>query len=410
MSIIAQDRSVRTYDKAGHLHVEMANISKANVCPYLGREIPNADALGLDPDRVYKLLRDPAELAKAANTFTGKPLVLKHRPQTAEDHDRAITVGAVGEAIFVPPYLRAPLAVWDGAGIEAIETGQQRQLSCGYFYRADMTPGEFEGEAYDGRMVDLAGNHVALVDTGRAGPDVFVGDHLPLEIQDMPVLSRKAAVVKGALSEYLRPRMAADASLNLSPLVREVTAKNWPTVKPKVVEAVKAAAKGKLAEDATLDDLPAALQAFDRLAADEADDDEDDDKDKKKVAEDEDEDDEDEDKKKDKDKSSKAAMDAAISAAVQAAEARFRAIREAELAVAPIVEIKQAMDSADAVYKLALDHLGVEVTGIHPSAYPALLKVAQTRAAPAPRLAQDTAGAETRFAKMFPEARPLIRS
>jgi len=67
---LAFDRaSVRTYDRDGRLHVEISNISKAAVNPYTGREIPDYKALGLDPDKVYKLLRDPDELAKAAPTF-----------------------------------------------------------------------------------------------------------------------------------------------------------------------------------------------------------------------------------------------------------------------------------------------------------------------------------------------------
>jgi len=46
---------MRRTDLDGHLHVENVNISKANVCPYYGSEIPGADALGLDPTRVYML-------------------------------------------------------------------------------------------------------------------------------------------------------------------------------------------------------------------------------------------------------------------------------------------------------------------------------------------------------------------
>ena len=46
---IAFDRaSVRNYDADGRMHVERTPISKANVCEYWGREIPGAEALGLD--------------------------------------------------------------------------------------------------------------------------------------------------------------------------------------------------------------------------------------------------------------------------------------------------------------------------------------------------------------------------
>lgn len=78
----------------------------------------------------------------------------------------------------------------------------------------------------------------------------------------------------------------------------------------------------------------------------------------------------------------KAAMDAAIATAVATAKtetetttiARLNAVRAAEEAVRPYVAIKTAMDSADSVYKFALDKLGVKgLDKIHPSAYPALL-------------------------------------
>ncbi|MBX9595521.1 MAG: DUF2213 domain-containing protein, partial [Roseomonas sp.] len=201
---LALDRaSVRSYDKAGHLNVAMSNISKANVCPYYGREIPGCDVLGLDPDRIYRLLRDPAELEKAALTFTGKPLLLLHRPQMAGDHDREITIGAIGTAEWVAPYLRAPLSIWDAEGILAVESGAQQELSSGYFYRAVMEPGTHEGEAYDGRMVDIVGNHVAIVAAGRAGADVVVGDEQPKDLRAMK-LSPKAAQVKAALEPYLK--------------------------------------------------------------------------------------------------------------------------------------------------------------------------------------------------------------
>jgi hypothetical protein len=40
-----------------------------------------------------------------------------------------------------------------------------------------MTPGTSpEGEKYDGRMTQIVANHIALVEAGRAGPDVMVAD------------------------------------------------------------------------------------------------------------------------------------------------------------------------------------------------------------------------------------------
>lgn len=175
---IALDRaSVRRIDQDGHLFVEVANISAANVCDYVGSEIPNAAGLGLDPGKLYKLYRDPEELAKAAPTFAGKPILATHRPISADDHPHEIVVGAIGDDVrFEAPYLKAPLTIWDNAAITGIESGEQRQLSCGYSYKPDMTPGVVNGERFAGRMTEIAGNHVALVQTGRVGPECAVGD------------------------------------------------------------------------------------------------------------------------------------------------------------------------------------------------------------------------------------------
>ena len=169
--------SVRTYDTDGRLHVETTNISKSNICEYTGREIPDYQKLGLDANKTYKLFRDPIELAKAAGSFNNIPLLSRHVPVSAEDHQPKIIVGSLGtDAAFDAPYLRNSLVVWAKDAIDDIESGEKVELSSAYRYRADMTPGNFEGKSYDGVMRDINGNHVALVKEGRAGPDVVVGD------------------------------------------------------------------------------------------------------------------------------------------------------------------------------------------------------------------------------------------
>ena len=46
-------RSVREYDKNGFLHVELSPITRVQVAPYRGCEIPGWEALGLDSNKVY---------------------------------------------------------------------------------------------------------------------------------------------------------------------------------------------------------------------------------------------------------------------------------------------------------------------------------------------------------------------
>jgi hypothetical protein len=182
---VAFDRgSSRTIDAQGFLHVDGCNISKAVVNPYYGAEIPDYEELGLDPNKIYMLFRDPKELEKAANTFNNLPLMDNHVEVSAEDLEdpkvHGKVVGTTGSnARFEAPYLVNELVVWTAGGIDGVMSKKQTELSCAYRYKLDMTPGEHEGQKYDGRMFDLVGNHVALVDEGRAGPDVVVRDRKP---------------------------------------------------------------------------------------------------------------------------------------------------------------------------------------------------------------------------------------
>ncbi len=174
---IAFDRSARTVDQDGRLHVARTHISKANVRPYYGREIPGCDSLGLDADKVYNLFLDPAELEASAGTFRRIPILNEHKPIFADDHKHELVVGSIGsDVVFKAPYLDADMCVWDSAAIAGIETRDVVELSIAYRYVPVMEPGTFEGQAYDGRMTQIRGNHLALVPVGRAGPDVVVAD------------------------------------------------------------------------------------------------------------------------------------------------------------------------------------------------------------------------------------------
>jgi hypothetical protein len=183
---LAFDRSsVRAYDEDGRLHIDIANISKACVSPYWGREIPNSAALGLDPNTKYHLLRHPDELAKAADTFNRLPVMIEHQPVSADAHASNLVIGATGErAKFQPPYLTNSLVIWPQHAIDGIESNKQRELSAAYHYEPVMTPGVYEGQPYDGVMTNIRGNHLALVTDGRAGPDVIVGDSALVESED----------------------------------------------------------------------------------------------------------------------------------------------------------------------------------------------------------------------------------
>ena len=174
--------SMRHKDENGFLHVAMSNISKETVNPYYGREIPGWQERGIDPEHVFYGYRAGEELAKGAKTFDGLPLLIDHHIEDAENPQKEFRVGSLGtDARWEAPYLKNSLIVTDAEAIRAIEDGRMKELSCAYRYEPDWTPGTFEGVPYDFVMRDIKGNHVALVEEGRAGVDVVVADSMPRE-------------------------------------------------------------------------------------------------------------------------------------------------------------------------------------------------------------------------------------
>lgn len=175
--VMAYDRSMRVKDVDGRLHVRDCRISKANICGYLGREIPGSESLGLEAGRVYQMYREAESLERAAPSFERIPLMMHHVSSSADDPQQDVIIGAVSNVRWLAPYLVADLTVWVKEGIEAIESERQQELSPGYRYDPVMNAGVMGGQPYDGRMTNIYANHLAIVDTGRTGPDVFVNDH-----------------------------------------------------------------------------------------------------------------------------------------------------------------------------------------------------------------------------------------
>jgi hypothetical protein len=443
---IACDSSLknRHYEANGQLRIERTPISKATVNPYYGREIPKAEELGLEPERIYYLLRDPGELAKAAPSFKTKQLMFKHIAVSADDPKQDSIAGTVGSDVeFVAPYLMADLCVWDAEAIAGIETDTVRELSCSYSYRADMTPGMYEGQRYDGVMRDIQGNHVALVKSGRAGSDVMAADS-KLEMKMETKFGKALYAILCAAS----PKLAADSALkplvigltrkqcDLRALEPKLLAMDAELRKPETVAAMQAAkdaefeeetgAEKKDREEKEAKDKKAkdGKKAKDRIAADAqtaeekaawaqmrkdgtADDPGDDSMpaslrkakdaeadhpkgcmcgDCKSARDAEPE----EDKEKKAEDKMKHAMDEF--------KADLRAVDEARRAVRTVVGDVLAQDSAEGIYGFALDQMKVDhkdVTGV--PALRALFNLAHQAPKPAPRVAFDAVSVEEKF-------------
>ena len=174
--------SVRTVDENGFLHVKISPLTRVQVAPYYGKEIPGWQKLGLDPNKVYKGYRPESELKKAStvNSINGIPIQLRHHPDFADNPAKDTRIGATGtDGEFKYPYLMNSLHFFDKKAKDLIESEGMRELSLAYRYKPDFSQSGVteNGQAYDFVMRDISGNHLALVEQGRAGHEVLVYDH-----------------------------------------------------------------------------------------------------------------------------------------------------------------------------------------------------------------------------------------
>jgi hypothetical protein len=272
-----------------------------------------------------------------------------------------------------------------------------------------------------------------------------------------PMMTRKAVLLQGALMANLAPKLAQDAKLNLTPILKGVTHKNFDAKRGGIVSAIKLATDGKLAKDADIGDLADLLDtfsdvepaeddmdpnaavpvtkpsdedksarmkefladklseddmaAFDAMMGEEGDPEDKDDEDAPAMDDDEDKEDdkamdEDEDEKEKKDMVDKTAMDSAIKAAVAKVRRDAREVEVAREAVRPYVgKLSIACDTGAEVYKAALASMKVDITDVHPSAYGAILRNLPLpgKHSAEPVVAMDAQASES-YAKRFPDA------
>jgi hypothetical protein len=136
-----------------------------------------ADLEGVSDNAIVDVVRDEGEVfdAGAVASFEGKPFTNEHPPELlTPENSWAYVRGVVhnvrrgtGEN---EDCLLADIIVYDQGVIEAVEGGK-REVSCGY-----VCNWEREGDKKY-RQTWIRGNHVALVDKGRAGEEIAIKDH-----------------------------------------------------------------------------------------------------------------------------------------------------------------------------------------------------------------------------------------
>jgi hypothetical protein len=166
--------SSRTITSEGFLDAS-AKIARTGIQVYSARE------LGLDGgDKRIRLYRSPEEVSKSVKSFESKTATNDHPTDDVSSLTwKDVAVGDVRDVAFAGDVVNARIIVRDESAKQAVQDGKA-EISCGYSFALDMTPGRTaDGQEFDGWQRDIEGNHVAIVDAGRAGPAVRIADRDP---------------------------------------------------------------------------------------------------------------------------------------------------------------------------------------------------------------------------------------
>ena len=181
--------TAREYDDNGWAEIKGNPISKVGVFPYLGSQIDNSDTSPFEPNEVYNVYRPEEELnnPETIASFKLLPWTDDHAMLGREDAgltsaEKKGVHGVIGEDVFFEDgYLKGNLKVFSNKLADLINTGK-KELSIGYRCLYDIASGVYDGTHYDAIQRNIRGNHLALVDEGRAGSDVAVLDHFKLTL------------------------------------------------------------------------------------------------------------------------------------------------------------------------------------------------------------------------------------
>lgn len=171
-------------------------------------------------------LRHPDDVfnQESLNTLKMAPLTDKHPTKFVNsDNAKDLAVGWASENIVVTDnkLVGGTLVVSDKKAIDKVDKGTV-ELSCGY--EADLVEekGTYDGEPYDYRQTNIRYNHVALVDRGRAGPQVRIRldgdaemvDEDTTDLQEVPVKKIKIGDKEYSVSQEVADAFEAYASEN----------------------------------------------------------------------------------------------------------------------------------------------------------------------------------------------------
>ena len=160
----------------GYLLCESVPITRAGELIYDPSETPITPG---DFNTIIEKSREEIARPETMASFEGKPITIHHPHDfVTPENWKSLTVGVVRNVRLSKladgtDALVADLLITDAKAIERVKNKELREVSCGYEATyVEIAPGR-------GRQEDIIGNHVALVVSGRCGPDCAIHDHAP---------------------------------------------------------------------------------------------------------------------------------------------------------------------------------------------------------------------------------------
>lgn len=169
----------------GYLICRNVKIARIGTQQYLGQEIGEDSKY----DQLITVHRLPEDVFdnKTLASFEGKPVVDDHPSVGVTVHNYSnYAKGTVHKVRKDGDYIVADLSITDPILIQKVKDGLKREVSCGYNCA-------YEEYKNGYKQTQIIGNHVAVVERGRAGNTVRIND--ALSIEDIPV-NKKQALLK----------------------------------------------------------------------------------------------------------------------------------------------------------------------------------------------------------------------
>lgn len=116
---------------------------------------------------------------EALASFEAVPVVVRHPIGKTPDglldakSARDLQVGAVGAPRRDGDFVAATILLTDADAVAVVEGGMT-EVSCGYRCDTDETPGVWQGKPYDAVQRNIRGNHLAIEDRARGGPELRI--------------------------------------------------------------------------------------------------------------------------------------------------------------------------------------------------------------------------------------------